>query len=62
MSVIATCSNIFLVQVSCSRASFLHEIDYILFEVKVSNRSGAGNYHFCDLQTIENDVRKAEKA
>jgi len=29
--------------------------------VKVSNRSGAGNGYFRDLQTTANDVRKAEK-
>jgi len=30
--------------------------------VKVCDKSGARNYHFRDLQTIANDVRKAEKA
>jgi len=30
--------------------------------VKVSNRSSADNRHYLDLQTISNDVRKAEKA
>jgi len=30
--------------------------------VMVCNRSGAGNYHFRNLQMIVNDVRKAEKA
>jgi len=30
--------------------------------VKVSDTPGAGNPHFCDLQMIANDVRKAEKA
>jgi len=28
----------------------------------VCNRSGAGNYHFLNLQMITNDVRKAKKA
>ena len=32
-----------------------------LFSVNVSNRSGGGNHHFRDLETIANDVRKAEK-
>jgi len=31
------------------------------FAVKVSNTSGAGNGHFCDLQMTANVVRKAEK-
>jgi len=30
--------------------------------VKVCDRSGDGNYYFSNLQTIANDVRKAEKA
>jgi len=30
--------------------------------VMVSDTPGAGNPHFRDLQTIENDVRKTEKA
>jgi len=29
--------------------------------VKVSSAFGAGNGHFCNLQTTANDVRKAEK-
>jgi len=35
---------------------------YKLMRVKVSDTPGAGNPHFRDLQTIENDVRKTEKA
>jgi len=34
-SVIATCSKIFLVQASCSRASFLLETEHFLFDVPV---------------------------
>ena len=33
----------------------------IRVRVNVSNRSGGGNHHFRDLETIANDVRKAEK-
>jgi len=32
-----------------------------LLRVNVSNRSGGRNHHFRDLETIANDVRKAEK-
>ena len=33
----------------------------VLIRVNVSNRSSGGNHHFRDLETIANDVRKAEK-
>jgi len=39
----------------------LTQMHLVIRLVKVSNRSGAGNYHFRDLQTVANDVRKAEK-
>jgi len=40
----------------------INSIGGILIAVKVSDTPGAGNPHFRNLQTIANDVRKAEKA